>query len=46
MKSLFSEYIGLAKLMSEHGDEYEVFCMNNNDERFMLQFFHELKIED
>lgn len=46
MKSLFSEYIGLSKLMSEHGDEYEVFCMNNNDERFMLQFFHDLKNED
>jgi hypothetical protein len=43
MKSLFSEYIGLANLMSEHGDEYEVFCMNPNDERFMLQFFQELK---
>lgn len=46
MKSFFSGYLGLAKLMSKHGDEYEVFCMNNNDERFMLQFFHELKTED
>lgn len=43
MKSLFSEYIGLAQLMSEHGDEYEVFCMNNDDEGTMLRFFHELK---
>lgn len=43
MKSLFSEYIGLAQLMSEHGDEYEVFCMNGDDEGNMLRFFHELK---
>lgn len=43
MKSLFSEYIGLSQLMSEHGDEYEVFCMNSGDEGYMMQFFHELK---
>lgn len=43
MKSLFSEYIGLSQLMSKHGDEYEVFCMNSSDECFMMKFFHDLK---
>jgi hypothetical protein len=42
MKSLFSCYIGLGKLAEEHGDEYEVFCMNKKDEAYMMQFFHEL----
>ena len=42
MKSLFSCYIGLGKLTEDHGDEYEVFCMNPNDERFMMNFFCEL----
>ena len=42
MTSLFSDFIGLAQLMREHGDEYEVFCMNPQDEAIMMQFFHEL----
>lgn len=42
MKSLFSCYIGLGKLAEEHGDEYEVFCMNPNDEKYMMKFFCEL----
>lgn len=46
MKSLFSYYIGLGKLAEEHGDEYEVFCMNPNDERFMMKFFCELNKND
>ena len=41
MKSLFSEYLGLAELMKDHGDEYEIFCMNPNDEVYILNYFHE-----
>lgn len=40
MKSLFSEYLGLAELMKDHGDEYEVFCMNPNDTSYLIDFFH------
>lgn len=46
MKSLFSEYIGLGQLMSEHGDEYEVFCMNKEDEGTMLEFFCNLGVSE
>lgn len=46
MKSLFSSFIGLGELAKEHGDEYEVFCMNPNDEGYMMQFFHELNKKD
>ena len=41
LKSLFSEYLGLAELMKDHGDEYEIFCMNPSDEVYILNYFHE-----
>lgn len=43
LKSTLSRYIAIARLCEDHGDEYEVFCMNRNDEGYMLQFFRELK---
>ena len=43
LKSKLSQYIAIGKLCEEHGDEYEIFCMNREDERYMLQFFHELR---
>ena len=42
LKSTISQYIAIAKLCEDFGDRYEVFCMNREDESFMLQFFHEL----
>ena len=41
MKSLFSEYLGLAELMKDHGDEYEIFCMNPSDEVYIINYFHD-----
>ena len=43
LKSTIFQYVGIARLCEEHGDEYEVFCMNPNDIGYMMQFFHELK---
>ena len=41
LKSLFSEYLGLAELMKDHGDEYEIFCMNPSDEVYIINYFHD-----
>ena len=43
LKSTLSQYIAIGKLCEEHGDDYEVFCMNREDENYMLEFFHNLK---
>lgn len=43
LKSTLSRYIAIARLCEDHGDEYEVFCMNKSDEAYMLRFFYELK---
>ena len=40
-----SRYIAIGRLCDDHGDEYEVFCMNREDERFLIQFFYNLKQE-
>lgn len=42
LKSVLSQYIAIARLCEEHGDEYEVYCMSKEDEPYMLQFFHTL----
>lgn len=42
LKSTLSQYIGIARLCEDHGDEYEVFCMDKTDERYMLAFFQDL----
>lgn len=44
LKSTLSQYMGIARLCEDHGDEYELFCMNREDENYMLAFFHELKV--
>lgn len=44
LKSTFSRYIAIARLCEDHGDEYEVFCLNKIDEVYMLRFFHELSV--
>lgn len=43
LKSTLSQYMGIARLCEEHGDEYEIFCTNYNDTCYMMQFFHDLK---
>lgn len=43
LKSRLSSYLAIARLCEEDGDNWEIFCMNHNDERYMLQFFAELK---
>jgi hypothetical protein len=43
LKSTLSQYMAIARLCEEHGDEYEIFCMNHNDVGYMMQFFHNLK---
>ena len=45
LKSVMSRYIAIGRLCDDHGDEYEVFCMNREDERFLIQFFYNLKQE-
>lgn len=42
LKSTLSQYIAIGRLCEEHGEEYEVFCMNKDDEPYMIQFFHTL----
>ena len=42
LKSVLSQYIAIGKLCEEHGDDYEVFCMNRDDEAYMIDFFHKL----
>ena len=46
LKSALSQLIGLAKLCEDHGDEYEMFCLNRDDESTMLHFFMELNKEN
>ncbi len=46
LKSELSQFVGIAKLCEERGDEYEVFCMNRADEGNLLEFFGELEKEN
>ncbi len=41
LKSVMSRYIAVAKLIEEHGDEYEIFCMNSADEHFFMEYFQQ-----
>ena len=43
MKSKLSQYVAIGELCKEHGDEWEIFCMNRADEGNMLKFFYEIK---
>ena len=42
LKSVLSRYVAIGELCKDHGDSYEVFCMNKADEVYMLNFFHDL----
>ena len=43
LKSKLSQYIAISRLCEEHGDEYEVYCLDRDDQPYMLQFFRELR---
>ena len=41
MKSSLSAFIAWGRLADECGDQYEIFCMNPNDESNLLKYFYE-----
>ena len=41
LKSPLSCYVAIGELLSEHGDELELFCDNRSDEKFFFKFFKE-----
>lgn len=41
LKSLFSRYIGIGRLLDEQGDFLELFCYNKADEELFFKFFNE-----
>ena len=41
LKSTLTQYIAVAALVGEHGDELELWCSNKNDEKKFLQMFNE-----
>ena len=45
MKSRLSQYIAIERLLRDHGDQYEFFCMNKADEGYMLKFFYDMHHE-
>ena len=38
LKSKLSQYLGVAALLSEHGDELELVCSNREDEPKLIRF--------
>lgn len=41
LKSELSTYIAIGTLLSDHGDDLELFCSNASDETKFLRFFSE-----
>ena len=41
LKSVFSQCIALDALLSQHGDELELYCSLREDEANFFKFFHE-----
>lgn len=39
LKSTFSQYIAMGRLLSEQGSALELFCSNRGDERHFYEFF-------
>ena len=39
LKSVLSRYIAIGELCKDHGDRYEIYCMEHSDEGYMMQFF-------
>ena len=42
LKSVLSRYVAIGELCRDHGDNYELFCMNRADEGYMMNFFNSL----
>lgn len=40
LKSKMSQYVAIAELLSDHGDELELFCEEGIDEQNFFKFFH------
>lgn len=41
LKSLLTQYVGIAAILGEHGDQMELWCENKNDEAKFLKLFVE-----
>ena len=41
LKSPLSRYVAIGALLSEHGDELELFCDARVDEQLFMKFFYE-----
>lgn len=41
LKSTLTQYIAVAALVGEHGEELELWCSNKNDEAKFLRMFHD-----
>lgn len=39
LKSILSQYVALGALLNEQGEELELYCQFDNDERHFYQFF-------
>lgn len=39
LKSPLSQYVAIGKLVSEHGNELELFCSSYDDEKNFFEFF-------
>lgn len=41
LKSLLTQYVAIGALLSDKGDELELFCDKKEDEALFLKFFYE-----
>lgn len=41
LKSIFSRYLAMSALLTEHGDELELFCQLPEDRAKFYNYFHE-----
>ena len=41
MRSQLSSFVAWNRLASECGDQYEIFCMDRNDEANLLKYFYD-----
>lgn len=41
LKSKLSQYVAVAQLLQDYGDELELFCDNTSDEKYFYKFFNE-----
>lgn len=43
LKSQLSQYMAINRLRDEHGDDYEVFCVDRSEMGPLLMFFREIR---